>query len=262
MAISISETLDMNSIRCTLLAGFALLAASQAGAAIVTVNEGNAGGQVTLKLNDTLVVNLRSNASTGYSWSVAQNNPSLLRPMGSSYQPLIGGPPGAQGTQTFRFRAVGSGGEGLILLYQKRGMGGVQAAETFQMLVVIDRPNRNETVTVTDINNHGRVELNPGDTLVVRLDANATTGYQWTVGMIDNSILRQTGSRYIKPRSGLMGAGGTQEFRFTAVRPGGFFLGLLYQRSFESGGIPAAQRWEIQVTVRGGGGGGLLGSGN
>lgn len=252
----------MNSIRSMLLAATAfvgLIAASPSRAAIVTVNEFNGGGQVTLKLGDTLVVNLRSNASTGYSWTVAQNNPSLLRPMGSSYQPIIGGPPGAQGTQTFRFRAVGSGGEGLILLYQKRGMGGVQAAETFQMLVVVDRPNRNETVTVTDINNHGRVELNPGDTLVVRLSANATTGYQWTVGMIDNSILRQTSSRYIKPRNGLMGAGGAQEFRFTAVRPGSFFLGLLYQRSFESGGIPAAQRWEIQVTVRGNGGG-LLGS--
>lgn len=254
----------MKLLRTCILTGIAVCGLiGTARAAIVTVDESNAGSQVTLKLNDTLVVSLRSNASTGYSWNVAQNNPSLLRPMGSSYQNTPGGPPGAPGRQMFRFRAVGSGGEGLILLYQKSGMGGVQAAETYQILVVVDRPNRNETVTVTDENNHGRIELNPGDTLVVRLDANSTTGYQWTVGQIDSGILRQTGSRYIKPRGGMMGAGGTQEFRFTAVRPGSFFLGLLYQRSFESGGIPAAQRWEIQVTVRGGGGGGgLLGSGN
>lgn len=228
-----------------------LLLTPQVRADVVTIDEGDHRQQVTLDPGDTLVVNLNANLSTGYSWNIAQNNTSLLRPMGRpSYQQGGSGMPGSGGTQTFRFRAVGSGGEGLRFLYQRPNTGGIQAADTFQVLVVINRPNnRGKNVTVSDIDNHTQVTLNQGDTLTVRLSANSTTGYQWSVGMIDNSVLRQIDSQYIRPRNGLMGAGGTQVYRFKAVGRGSFFLGLLYQRPGASGGIPAAQRFEIQVQV-------------
>ncbi|MBX7132959.1 MAG: protease inhibitor I42 family protein [Fimbriimonadaceae bacterium] len=238
-----------------ILLGFALavgvLISGQAQADTITIDEGDHRQQVTLDLGDTLVVNLNSNASTGYSWNIAQNNTSLLRPLGRpTYQNSDSGLMGAGGTQTFRFRAVGAGGEGLRFLYQRPNSGGIQAADTFQVLVVINRPNnRGKNVTVSDIDNHTQVSLNLGDTLTVRLSANSTTGYQWNVGNIDNSVLRMIDSQYIRPRGGLMGAGGTQVYRFRTVGRGSFFLGLLYQRPGASGGIPAAQRFEIQVQV-------------
>lgn len=256
-------TLITRILASTMMA--ATLFATAAHADTVVVNDFDHRSQVTLQPGDILVVNLRANLSTGYSWNIAQNNKSLLRPMGKpSYQVDDPGMMGGGGTQTFRFRATGSGGEGLVMLYQKPSLGGgVPAADTFRLLVVIDRPNRNETVVVTEGNDHGQVNLNIGDTLVVRLRSNQTTGYTWSVGQIDRSMLRQVGTGYLRPVRGGMGAPGTQEFRFQVVGSGSSFLGLLYQRPFESGGIPAAQRWELQVNVggRGGGGGGLLGKG-
>lgn len=245
-----------------LLLGITAFVALMTGAAkadTVQVYDGDNGQQITLRPGDTLVVNLKANLSTGYSWNIAQNNNSLLRPLGRpTYQQSDSGMMGAPGTQVFRFRAVGSGGEGLTMLYQKASLGGgVRAADTFRLLVVIDRPKSNETVYVTDANNHGNVTLNPGDTLVVQLNANSTTGYQWSVGDMDSSILSLKSSRYIRPRGGMPGQGGTQEFRFTANSVGSLFLGFLYQRPGASGGIPAAQRFEVMVRVRQN----LLGSG-
>ncbi len=106
----------------------------------VTVTDTDNTGEVNLNPGDTLVVRLSSNPSTGYSWSVAQNDASLLRPLGNRYVRSLGKLMGAPGYQVFRFKAVGSGGGiQLILLYQGQTRG-VQAAKRFQTLVTINRP--------------------------------------------------------------------------------------------------------------------------
>jgi inhibitor of cysteine peptidase len=160
----------------------------------IRISEAEHGSQVTLNVGDTLLVTLNANLSTGYSWNIAQNNGSLLRPSGKpSYQQADSGLMGASGTQTFKFKAVGSGGEGLVMLYQKNSLKGVQAADTFQILVVINRPNQGKTVTVTDQNNNGHVVLNQGDTLIVQTGSKASAIGFVSDGSFAKSAVRSPG---------------------------------------------------------------------
>ena len=105
-----------------------------------------------------------------------------------------------------------------------------------------------KTVTVTDTDNNGEVNLNPGDTLVVRLTSNPSTGYSWSVAQNDATLLRPLGNMYVRSRSKLMGAPGYQVFRFKAVGSGGGIqLILLYQG--QTRGVQAAKRFQTLVTI-------------
>jgi len=83
------------------------------------------------------VVRLASNPSTGYSWSVAQNDASLLKPLDDKYVRPDSKQMGAPGNQVFRFKTVGSGGTELILLYQNLSLSGVRAAKKYRVIVTI-----------------------------------------------------------------------------------------------------------------------------
>lgn len=228
-----------------------VISQSGGGGKTVTVTEADNGGQVTLNVSDTLIVRLSSNSSTGYSWTVGQNNSSLLARQGESqYNKGDTGLIGAPGTQVFTFKAVGSGGEALALLYQRPNTGGIQAAETFRMMVVINRSgDQPRTITLTDADNGSSINLNPGDNLVIRLSSNRTTGYSWSVGMNNPGILSTVGEpSYQAPDSTMMGAPGAQVFRFRAAGGGGENLSLLYQRPWEKSRL-AAKTWTCFVTV-------------
>lgn len=108
----------------------------------VTVTDDDDRGSVTLRQGDTLVVKLKNNAGTAYNWSVAQNNPDLLRPTGrqgvaAKLTRLLGGAT----YQTFTFSTPNSGGEMLKFLLQNPNLGGgVRAADWFEIMVTIERP--------------------------------------------------------------------------------------------------------------------------
>lgn len=78
------------------------------------------GSDIFLAQGEILQVRLPSNPSTGYTWSIAGNSPSVLRPTGEpKYDAPEKGKPGAGGTQTFEFRVVGGGGAFLDLVYRR-----------------------------------------------------------------------------------------------------------------------------------------------
>lgn len=52
-------------------------------------------------------------------------------------------------------------------------------------------------------------------TFAVRLDANPTTGYNWSVLKYDKQLFSLTNSTYLNPKEGLIGAGGQMLFNFT-----------------------------------------------
>lgn len=53
---------------------------------------------------------------------------------------------------------------------------------------------------------------------VVILPANPTTGYQWELKNYDQSLLKLVGSKYLPPKSQLIGAGGKTEFSFKLIK--------------------------------------------
>lgn len=72
---------------------------------------------------------------------------------------------------------------------------------------------------------------------VVTLDANPTTGYQWTVVDYDKELLQLTSSTYRRPDTKLIGAGGKMLYTFTLCKgkkyPDQTAITFLYARSWE-----------------------------
>jgi len=104
---------------------------------------------------------------------------------------------------------------------------------------------------VDEADDGGQVELVLGQTLVVTLESNPTTGYRWELVEDAESILKQIGSAEFKPSETdetLVGAGGWEIFRFRAVRSGQMNLQLVYRRPWEGRAEPP-QTFTLEVTV-------------
>ena len=71
----------------------------------------------------------------------------------------------------------------------------------------------------------------------VKLPANPTTGFQWTVKEYDKTILTLTDSEYLPPQTKLFGAGGNMIFTFELVKgkkyPQSTQMVFNYARSWE-----------------------------
>ncbi len=101
------------------------------------------------------------------------------------------------------------------------------------------------------IDDAGReMQLKKGQTLVVTLEGNPTTGYSWEVAEpLDEQVLRLTGEPEFKAESEALGAGGVQILRFEAVNAGTMTLKLVYHRPWEEG-VEPLETYSLQVVVR------------
>jgi len=107
------------------------------------------------------------------------------------------------------------------------------------------------SVTVAEAENGKQVTVPSGGTLLVRLEANRTTGYSWTAQGVDPKVLQPIGKpSYERPAPGRLGASGHQVFKFRAVGAKGTTttLGLQYARPFEKG-KPPAKRYTVTVRI-------------
>ena len=94
-----------------------------------------------------------------------------------------------------------------------------------------------------------QVELNAGQTLVVSLEGNPTTGFTWEAAELDEQVLRQVGEAEFKPDSDAIGSGGVQTLRFETVDSGQTTLNLIYRRPWEED-VEPAETFSVQVVVR------------
>jgi inhibitor of cysteine peptidase len=104
--------------------------------------------------------------------------------------------------------------------------------------------------SLTEADNGKTINLQPGETLTLTLESNPTTGYSWQVMELDNAVLTQEGDPEYKQSSGaegLVGAGGTETFRFKTIGSGETSLSLGYMRPWES--VPPVETFTIQVDV-------------
>ena len=104
-------------------------------------------------------------------------------------------------------------------------------------------------VEIDEADNQGEVVLNVGDTLLLSLESNPTTGYGWQIAQIDQSILREAGHEYEAESSDLVGSGGREIWRFDALAAGSTTLQLEYTRSWEEG-VEPEKTFSIRVVVR------------
>ena len=91
------------------------------------------GREFTLAVGQVLVVNLPSNRTTGYSWTLLSTNETVLEPVGEAeYQrnPAPTGMVGVGGNEIWRFRAAKTGRETLRLGYARPWEKGVAPVQT------------------------------------------------------------------------------------------------------------------------------------
>jgi inhibitor of cysteine peptidase len=94
-----------------------------------------------------------------------------------------------------------------------------------------------------------QVELSVGQSLVVTLESNATTGYSWAlVQNSDDSVLSKTGNEYVAPQTTLVGAGGKEEWTFKALKKGTSTISMGYSRPWES--TPPVETFDLTVVVK------------
>ncbi len=103
-------------------------------------------------------------------------------------------------------------------------------------------------IVLSDGDSGSQISLRLGQSLVVRLEGNPSTGYTWEVAEVDESVLRQVGEIEFEAESDLAGAPGIQTLRFEAVASGETTLELVYHRPWET--EAPLETFSVDVTVR------------
>ena len=90
------------------------------------------------------------------------------------------------------------------------------------------------------------VEATVGDSLVIALPENGTTGYQWNVSATGDAVVVDS-DEFAPPESGAPGATGRRMVTLRATRPGNAVVTMRLERPWET---LAAKRRRLAVTVR------------
>jgi inhibitor of cysteine peptidase len=94
------------------------------------------------------------------------------------------------------------------------------------------------------------IEIEQNDTLLIVLEANPSTGFQWEVMEIDSPILELTDDTYHADSDSAMGVGaaGTQRLTFEPVESGHTRVDLAYRRPWETE-VEPANTFTVHITV-------------
>lgn len=104
-----------------------------------------------------------------------------------------------------------------------------------------------ETVNVGAAHSGTPIDLRVGDTLVVGLESNPSTGFDWAMAGSSAPVL-DLAERTYAPGGPALGAAGTVTYRFRAMAEGSTRLIIHYARSWES--VPPERTFELTVRVR------------
>lgn len=91
-----------------------------------------------VETGDKIRVKLCSNQSTGFQWAYETNIENVLGEEDHDYQEPAGDTPGAAGTESWTFEAVGSGTVEVHMTYSQPWEGGQKEARTYTMFVTVD----------------------------------------------------------------------------------------------------------------------------
>lgn len=105
--------------------------------------------------------------------------------------------------------------------------------------------------SVFNVSESGKqIELAPGDSLVVTLDSNPSTGYAWSIsGISDEAVIDEVSNEFMGADTGMVGAGGQEVWTFEAGDKGTATIEMQYSRSWETGVEPEAT-FNVTVIVK------------
>ena len=88
-----------------------------------------------------------------------------------------------------------------------------------------------------------------GDVIVIDLEENLTTGYQWELGPVHGPVLELLDSTYSSEPGTLLGRGGMRTVRLKAKSSGRAPIQLRLRRPWDAADVAIAQ-FEVKVRVR------------
>jgi inhibitor of cysteine peptidase len=113
--------------------------------------------------------------------------------------------------------------------------------------------SKTPTKTLTAFDDNKQLTVVVGQTFVVELPSNPTTGYRWNYRLAGGNVVEQIGEPFFQVGAapvGTIGNGGTEYFTFRATQLGRQSLRMEYERSWEKDVAPAKiVNYEIIVGV-------------
>lgn len=115
------------------------------------------------------------------------------------------------------------------------------------VLLLLFQPACGENKTVSE-----QLKVQAGKTLIITLEANHTTGYHWELAKpLDSKIIKLEGSVYNRPKKRIfIGAGGSEEWTFKALKVGQAKIYFKYVRPWEKD-IPPVRTRNFTVSIEG-----------
>ena len=104
------------------------------------------------------------------------------------------------------------------------------------------------TIEVTSAEDGTSIEADVGDTILLRLADNPTTGYGWEFEPVTGDSLVLTNSGY-EPSSGAMGGGGVTTWTLSVIAAGTISIALKQWRPWE-GDASVLDRFTLTVHAR------------
>lgn len=187
-----------------------------------------------------LTITLESNASTGYEWTYEASDKALEEVTSEYIESETTDLAGAPGQWVISFKSAAAA-QTDVELTLKYARGDEFPAYVYGLNLTLEQDG---TMTVNGVieQDNTWITLNADCTGVnVSLEGNATTGYEWSYVISDESLLTAVSQEYVEDEheEGMTGVGGTWNASFASVagKSGEVTLTLNYARSWEDNPI-------------------------
>lgn len=121
-------------MRTFILLGLILMSASPP---CLIVTEKDMGETIRIGVGEEVLVKLKGNPTTGYTWETAEGDEAILKQIGEAEFTPDRAAIGAGGTLTLRFKAIGKGTTALRLIYHRPFEKNTPPIKSFQIDVVV-----------------------------------------------------------------------------------------------------------------------------
>lgn len=118
--------------------------------------------------------------------------------------------------------------------------------QIFALLFSVTQIVQCETIEVTYSKN---VTAQIGDTIIIRLRENPTTGYSWQMDIPETEAVKLQEDAYVAPDTNLVGAGGIHKWQLKVTTSGTVKITGTYCRPWKKNMSPA-RRFECKITVQ------------
>ena len=106
-----------------------------------------------------------------------------------------------------------------------------------------------ETISLTENDNGGRIEVPKGTPVQINLLEKPTTGYRWAIDRLDEGILNLAAEEFTPNEGTGLGGGGVRRFTFDSVGSGETTLALKNWRDWV-GEDSVIDRFQVTIVVK------------